>query len=324
MSLYRYLLPLLLILGSAAGARANDSTAILETGGLRLTNSHDITMVAEELYLSFEEVRVRYRFRNMSSRDIVTQVAFPLPKLDVGEDTGYSITARDPENVIGFAVEVEGRKVAPSLELRATVNGVERTGMLKRHGLHILPFADDFYARLEKIPASSRGELEQAGLVDWRSAWGANNVPLPTPHWMAHATFHWQQVFPAGKTIEVTHRYTPVPGTSFYGAYLLEDQGLRDSYCMDASFRKAVKRLLATKPNGIMRELHYVLTTGANWKGAIGDFRVTIDKGKPGNLISLCIDGIRKTGPTTFEKRAKDFVPERDLKIMLLEPHGGQ
>jgi hypothetical protein len=280
-------------------------------------------MVSEDLYLSFDEVRVRYRFRNESNRDVATRIAFPLPQIDVGEDIGYSLTARDPRNAIGFTVEVDGRKVAPELELRATVHGVDRTEVLKRHGLRILPFAEDFYTRLEKLPVSARAELEEVGLADWRSAWGANDVPLPTPHWIAHATFHWRQVFPAGKTVEVTHRYAPVPGAGFYGAYILEEQGLRGSYCMDAGFRKAVRRLIAKKPNGVMRELHYVLTTGANWKGAIGDFRLTIDKGKPGNLISLCIDNIRKTGPTTFEMRAKQFVPERDLKILLIEADGG-
>ena len=69
----------------------------------------------------------------------------------------------------------------------------------------------------------------------------------------------------------------------------------------------------------MMRELHYVLTTGSNWLGTIGVFHLTVDKGKPGNLVSLCIDGIKKTGATTFESVKKDFTPERDLKILILE-----
>lgn len=321
MRLYRIFLLLFLALAPATPAQSNDSSAKLETGGLRLTNSHDIAMEAEELFLSFDEVRVRYRFRNLSKRDVVTLVAFPLPDISVGEDANYSVESDDPENFLRFEVRVDGSKVTPSLELRATLNGLDQTALLRRHGISILPFGDRFYTSLEAIPKTARSELEQAGVVDWRSAWGANDVPLPSPHWTAHATYYWKQRFPAGKTIEVTHRYRPVPGVSFYGEHLFQSADLGDTYCMDAGFRKAMKKLFARKPNGLMRELHYVLTTGANWSGPIGDFRVTIDKGKPGNLISLCIDGIRKTGPTTFEMRAKDFVPERDLKILLLEPH---
>lgn len=320
---HRYVLFLLFFLGLAMEVRANDSSAKLETGGLRLTNSHDITMEAEELFLSFGKVRVRYRFRNQSKQDIVTLVAFPLPEISVGEDANYSVETDDTENFLRFEVRVDRSKVTPSLELRATLNGLDQTPLLRRHGIPILPFGDGFYTRLENIPVAARAELEQAGVVDWRTSWGANNVPLPSPHWTAHATYYWKQKFPAGRTIEVTHRYKPVPAVSFYGEHLFESADLGDTYCMDASFRKAMKRLFARKPNGFMRELHYILTTAANWSGQIGDFRVTIDKGKPENLISLCIDGIRKTGPTTFEMRAKDFVPVRDLKILLLEPHGG-
>ena len=64
----------------------------------------------------------------------------------------------------------------------------------------------------------------------------------------------------------------------------------------------------------------YILTTGANWSGPIGDFHLTIDKGAPENLVSFCGEGVVKTGPTRFEIRAKDFVPERDLAILFLLP----
>jgi hypothetical protein len=43
-----------------------------------------------------------------------------------------------------------------------------------------------------------------------------------------------------------------------------------------------------------------------------------IDKGSPENLISFCADGVTKTGPTTFEVKAKDFWPERDLDILFI------
>ena len=34
--------------------------------------------------------------------------------------------------------------------------------------------------------------------------------------------------------------------------------------------------------------------------------------------MSLCLDGIKKTGPTRFELRKKDFVPERDLAVLVV------
>ena len=47
-----------------ATAFANDSTASLDAGGLKLTFNPDIGMESEDLYLSRDEVRVVYRFRN--------------------------------------------------------------------------------------------------------------------------------------------------------------------------------------------------------------------------------------------------------------------
>ena len=42
------------------------------------------------------------------------------------------------------------------------------------------------------------------------------------------------------------------------------------------------------------------------------------DKGDAKNALSVCLDGIKKTAPTRFELRKKDFVPERDLAVLIV------
>ena len=310
------------LLVPATGARANDSTAVLESGDLQLTHNPHIRLVSEDLHLSAEEVRVRYLFRNTSDTDIVTIVAFPLPDITVGEDANYDVEATETGDFLGFEVTVDGRRIESRLQVRATRFGVDRTELLDRHDIPVLPFARDFHLRLERLSGEARAALERAGLVDWHSSFGANNVPLPSPHWTAHTAYYWEQRFPAGKTIEVRHRYRPVTGLGFFNAEIAEDRLLNEAYCMDAGFRRAAAARARKEDGGLLlsRELHYILTTANNWRGTIGDFRLTIDKGNPDHLVSLCIDNIRKTGPTTFEMRAKDFIPERDLKILLLQP----
>ncbi len=304
----------------ATSAHANDSTAILKSGALQLTASPHIALEREDLYLSATQVRVRYAFRNTSKRDVVTLVAFPLPDIVIGDDADYSIEAGDTANFIGFKVQVNGQTVTPTLQLRATRFGVDQTALLNELGVPVLPFGADFYPSLENISPAGRNALEEAGLADWDTSFGANNTPLPNPHWRAHAVYFWKQTFPAGAVTQVSHSYRPVPGVSFFSPEILNDLPMRDTYCMDKSFRRSAARKLAKSQNAMMRELHYVLTTGANWLGTIGAFHLTIDKGSPRNLVSLCIEGINKTGPTTFEVRKKDFLPERHLKILILEP----
>jgi hypothetical protein len=63
----------------------------------------------------------------------------------------------------------------------------------------------------------------------------------------------------------------------------------------------------------------YVLKTGANWKGPIGDFHVVIDKGKPDSLVSVCGQDVRKVSFTQFEMRRTNFTPRSDLDILIID-----
>jgi hypothetical protein len=65
--------------------------------------------------------------------------------------------------------------------------------------------------------------------------------------------------------------------------------------------------------------IEYVLRTGANWAGPIGSFRLVVDKGDADSLISFCGEGVKRLSPTQFEMRATDFVPRRDLSILILK-----
>jgi hypothetical protein len=65
--------------------------------------------------------------------------------------------------------------------------------------------------------------------------------------------------------------------------------------------------------------LSYALKSGANWKGPIKNFRMVVDKGKPGNLVSLCISGVKKISPTQFEIVRTNFEPTGDVDVLFVE-----
>jgi hypothetical protein len=44
-----------------------------------------------------------------------------------------------------------------------------------------------------------------------------------------------------------------------------------------------------------------------------------VDKGAAANLVSFCGEGVRKIGPTRFEVRRKNWRPDRDLRILIVE-----
>lgn len=145
------------------------------------------------------------------------------------------------------------------------------------------------------------------------------SVEMKKDSYLDKATYYWDQIFPAGRKIEVAHTYRPGVGGFFFSPADDHYQSVK-GYCIDPPLLQTLKGI-ASRKQGLVpaTTIHYVLSTGANWKGPIRNFRLVLDKGSPENLVSLCIEGIRKIGPTQFESVKKDFTPQQDLRIVFFE-----
>ncbi|HZZ36411.1 MAG TPA: DUF4424 family protein, partial [Caulobacteraceae bacterium] len=154
--------------------------------------------------------------------------------------------------------------------------------------------------------------------------------------WTLKTTYFWRQTFPAGREILVEHRYKPsvgeTAGTQWGTPYGHDDPDFvrqqargRAHYCIDDGFMASIKRVMAAThseyPPYTEQRIEYVLTTGANWKAPIGDFRMVVDKGAPDSLISFCGEGVKKIGPTQFEIHRRNFTPTREVSILILKRH---
>ncbi len=321
---WRLLPATVLALIAAAPAFANDSTAELGAGGLALVRTEAISLLSEDLSISTEEVRVTYHFLNTTDAPVTYLVAFPLPAIDavVPEEMNIVIPDGKDANFVDFKVSVDGVPVAPQVEERVTAMGVDRTAELKRLGLPLNPIAEGLYDTLKTLPDDTKAELNRLGLiyVDPYSVEAA---------WKLETTFYWEQTFPPGKEIVVEHSYKPVVGFGFFGDYVLSDPGYKAKYCIDKDFDRAARKKLAAVagtdfPYLNEQRLSYILTTANNWSGPIGEFRLTIDKGAPDALVSFCGTGVTKVSPTRFEMKATDFIPEKDLDILIATPQRPQ
>jgi hypothetical protein len=284
---------------------ANDSSAELATGGLVFVKNADIQMLSEDLFISADEIRVRYRFLNRSSRDITLQVAFPLPdlKVDPVDDTTV-VPTDDPVNFVGFATTADGQPVHANVEQKVYVNGRDQTEAFSRLGIPLSPYlAQDV---LSKLPKAESARLTRLGLIN---------------QWTLKTTFYWQQQFAAGRETIIEHRYkpsvgttVPVDGASLVGLLMGADYR---KYCIDADFLAALAK--ARGKAFSQQRIEYVLKTGANWAGPINDFRLVVDKGSPNNLVSFCGQGVRRIGPVQFEMRKSDFIPQQDVAVLILK-----
>lgn len=308
---------ILLALALAAPAAANDSTAEHAAGGLVLTRTVDIDMVSEDLFVSATEVRVRYVFRNRSPRDIRTLVAFPMPDRDLAEEQEMDVAYPS-----GFETRADGRPVTMKVERKAMLAGVDHSALLRSLGLG--PDSDS--EALGRLAVADKGRLIRlslAALDGYRS--GGELVSRLIPIWTVKESWFWEQVFPTGRDLAVEHRYVPGTGGSVDAALAFPEfrsspdgrEMIRD-YCVEPAFLAGVDRLrrLGATPE---QRIGYILTTGANWRSPIGDFRLVVDKGAPGNLVSFCAEGVRKVSPTRFEIRKKNWRPDRDLRILIVQ-----
>lgn len=322
-----------LLVLAATAARANDSTAELGAGGLVLSRSDVVEMAREELFLSREAVRVDYVFRNRSDAEVSSVVAFPMPDIEANPYQNVSIPFDADDDFLGFAVSVDGTAVVPALQQRALAAGLDVTGDLVARGIPLFPYGGGAQAALAGLPQDVVADWVARGIViieEYDDGSGPKRVVAP--YWRLASTYWWRMTFPAGRDVAVAHRYTPSVGSSagigFFGEGRIgggSHAEYKARYCMDEGFEKAVLKAAKASPDGYPRlfetRLSYILTTGGNWaSGTIGDFRMTVDKGDPKNLVSFCGEGVTKTGPTTFEMRATDYVPERDVEILILEP----
>jgi len=309
-------------------ARANDTTAALTTGGLVFQTNPNIEMRSEDLSISRQRIDVRYRFFNRASTDQTVTVAFPLPEVDAGEATNIAVPDDDADNFLQFRTVVDGGEVSARIEQKAFVAGRDVTARLQALKLPLQPRAKKTTAALDALPADVEQQLTKEGLVhDGSYDAGKGMEKHVAPDWSLRTTYYWEQTFPAGREVAIAHSYTPSVGASVQTRAAAKDASAEEKreyltrFCTENSFISGVAAM--AKKNGgappAEFRIAYVLKTGANWAGPIGEFRLTVDKGQPTSLVSFCETGVKKIGPTTFEVRKTNYTPTRDLDILIVD-----
>ena len=94
----------------SALAIANDSTGFVATGGIQYLKSKDIQMYSEDLFISKQQIKVDYQFKNLTNKDITETILFPLPKVDNFFEADFADTVKLLKS---FKVNVNGQKIQP-------------------------------------------------------------------------------------------------------------------------------------------------------------------------------------------------------------------
>jgi hypothetical protein len=311
-------------------ARANDSVAGIGAGGLEFETSDAVTMEKEALSISLSRIQVDYVFRNVTNAPVDLYVAFPLPIINLAEVLGYSgYNIPDPGSMNFFAFEtrVNDRPAPTAVQTKAFLNGKDITRDLREAKV---VFDIPGPRLVESLGHLSKADIRKLTAMGALGDGGCGEMVCPL--WSLETIYYRQQRFEPGVGVKISHSYKP----AFSSFFVQAEQNLAGSkearfpvsapeyaaWCMDEALWRTINK--PRGPNapdtfGIGHEVKYILRTANSWNGPIGDFTLTIDKGAPGALLSLCVDGIKKTGPTTFEVRKRNYRPDQDLNILIIE-----
>jgi hypothetical protein len=323
----------ILALAASLPASANDTTAVLTTGGLEFVVNDGVVVESEELFISKEEIRVVYEFRNETAEDQNVLVAFPMPDLVPNFYSPVAFPEGPDNNLFDFETLVDGQAVDATLHEYAFALGVDRTKLVKQLGLPLVSVTTNASDAVNALDADQQAQLLHLGMLsidefDDGSGWRKHFYPA----WVYKATYTWEAFFPAGETVTVEHRYKPSVGGTVGVSFLSEPyegynpaSEYKTKYCTDDAFISAVRKTLPNPAETWGAPFYeswisYVLTTGGNWGGrAIERFRLVVDKGDPNNLVSFCGEDVKKVSPTRFEMMKTDFWPQQELEILILE-----
>lgn len=309
---------------------ANDSSAEMSLGGLVFTRNADVSIESEELTITIENVTVRYRFLNQSQNPVTLTVAFPLPDIDLSDAENVAFPSSDPVNFVDFQTKIDGKPAAFDVVQRAFLGTKDVSQAVRATGLPLLPLGGH-QERIAALPQNVRDRLITDGLLEPVGT-DERGQKIYGGSWVVKTSVVRQQVFPPGRPVSVEHRYRTSVGVSFdtvlRGA-IRQSKGMqpeyeryRADYCVPDELLKSVDRIAGLGQSSAVplqeRRISYILKTGANWAGPIKDFRLVIDKGRADRFVSFCADNVKKISPTAFEVRAKDFTPDRDLKILII------
>lgn len=319
----------------ATPAFANDTAVQLTTGGLEFVSHGEIAMESEDLYISREEIRVTYVFRNDSAEDIDLLVAFPMPDIVPDHFSPTAFPTGPADNLFEFETTFNSEPINATLHEYAYAAGVDRTDLVRELNLPIVSMSDEAIAAVDALDDETTAQLLHLGMAipDMYDV-GEGMKTHHWPNWTYRATYTWEATFPAGERVTVEHRYKPSVGGTTGVSFLSEPYEDYDpaadykrKYCTDDAFVDAVRKTLKNPDESwsapfMENWISYILTTGGNWSGGgIEKFRLVIDKGDEANLLSFCGSNVKKIGPTTFEMVEENFWPERELDILILERH---
>jgi hypothetical protein len=160
---------IVVVAACASAALGNGVTSERRAGGLVFKKSDTISIASEDLYLSFDEIRVSYIYQSKAAAAQDVTISFPMPEVPV-DDSPDSIVFNDDKiadvrNYMNFKVRVDGREVHARLSEVARLRGQDVTARLKPAGVPLI-FSKGGPDAMQKLSRATADALVKDGLFE--------------------------------------------------------------------------------------------------------------------------------------------------------------
>jgi Domain of unknown function (DUF4424) len=319
----------------AGAGKAAESLQELATGGLDLmaiSNPAALVLSSEALAVSTKEVKFSYNFANNGATPLTVMYNFKFPDLDFSDpDVEYAIPGSDPQNFLDASIIVDGRAARLNLTQRALLAGKDLSETLRQNKISLVPIGA-FQSEVNGLSEKIRDQLKTRGLIA-EAGTSVDGAPIYFANWTVRTKASGDFAIPPMGNVSVELKYRVSLGVSpdtVLRKALRDQPGLapevaaqRKDYCVDGGFLSGVDKIAgASEANSSqIREERIRLIrgyAGANMPKAI-EFRLVANKGQPQDLISFCADNLKKISATEFEMKAKNFRPDADLKLLIIQ-----
>lgn len=330
---------------------ADDATEAAATNNIIFEKTPELVMEKEILTIKrfpgnrFGEekfsIDVDFHFKNKSNHDVTRKIAFVFPPVVCREEMnsmwgGLDNTDSANQQNTGlkdFTGTVDGKTIVFTKRVEAMLGGKRITDLLTKLGIPLNPCLIHMTNEGKPDPRFS-ADLEKYQLL----------TPNNEPAWSENIYFEWEQVFPAGKVINIHHHYTPVIGLSVPSPRTLADLNdmfLKNVPAFSPIWNRSPDLLAKSNPYIVNHNkqlypnenqlrlclipewVRYRLTTGAYWNGGIGLFKLIINdvEGAPFavNKFYKNSDQVKTSlSGNNMTFLIKNFIPTKDLLVLFL------
>lgn len=316
-------------------ALAQESSTELPLGGFSLIPSGDapnLAVQSAQMQVTPDRVTLRYTVSNAGGGPVDAKLVLTLPKLDFSDpDVQWAIPGIEPTNFIDAVAKVDGRPLRLAASQSADLNGRNVAPDLRRSKISLVPVGT-FQNEVQALQPKALDALANSGVIQ-QAGTTPDGAPLYFPTWTVETVLTAPLKIAPDKPVALELTYRTSVGVSRdtvlrkglreKPALAAPLEALKRTYCIDAGTLAGIDKLgAAGEANGAQMEERRIriLLQPLIANRPTGMLRMSVDKGRPDRITSFCSQGVKKTGPTTFQSEARDVVEPLDFRILLVGP----